>query len=52
MMTVRNSNHLTALTGWPVVGVLAMSAITKALTALVMSAIAPMCDRGSRVAGA
>ena len=35
-MILRNLNHLT-LTGWPAVGVLATIAITKALTALVMS---------------
>lgn len=35
-MTVRNSNPMT-LTGWSAVSVLATIAITKALTALVMS---------------
>ena len=35
-MTVRNSNHLT-LTGWPALGAFVTIALTKALTALVMS---------------
>ena len=35
-MTVRNSNNL-SLTGWPAVGVLVTIALTKVLTALVLS---------------